>query len=682
MMAAVLVLPVYNALALGKFNFTANPDYSFKLQFTPIDFFAQIASVAQYNSVNVQGMPEIYCGLITALLLPLFFLNSKIPLRKKIGMGLLAAALFTSMYIRPVDMMWHGGQMPNWLPFRYSFIFSFVILTMAAMAFKELKETKPAAIYGSFFVWFMFLMLVLYEKNKHGEFDYLDTKGAIWVSVGLFGAYAILLFIQQKKNSKKVLPILMMLLIGGELTYNALDTMKSTDKEVAYSERRTYISYIQSGREITDRLYDYDKSFYRADTTYHRTVNDDLAFGLRGITHSSSVMNTRIIKFIEAMGYTCHSYYTKYNGATPISDSLLGIKYVLDQSDNVNESYHEVFSQMCKKQDQKEQLVTVYENPNAMSIGYMVSNTARRITGLGNDNPFNSHTVMMSTICGSTSFVLSTVAITGNTEYFYAIPQEGEPILNNLTARPYGVQTCYDVSGEGDHTIDMKFKALSDDPIYFFFKTENQRQVNLWYSPFWNKEGEFLDGEFLTYYFEGDDYRIVSLGSLPAGQEFTIRMTVTKEYTIFQNAFFYHFNQAKFEEDIAKLKQQQWEITDHSERWFKGTITAQEGQVMMTSIPYEEGWTVKVDGKKVEPIVLFNAMIGVQLSPGTHEVEMSFLPNGFTQGLVLMLLGIAACVGLGLYDHKHNKALLAAVAARRQAQAEYITKRRAKRRTK
>lgn len=103
---------------------------------------------------------------------------------------------------------------------------------------------------------------------------------------------------------------------------------------------------------------------------------------------------------------------------------------------------------------------------------------------------------------------------------------------------------------------------------------------------------------------------------------------------------------------------------------------------MMTSIPYEEGWTVKVDGKKVEPIVLFNAMIGVQLSPGTHEVEMSFLPNGFTQGLVLMLLGIAACVGLGLYDHKHNKTLLAAVAARRQAQAEYITKRRAKRRTK
>ncbi|WP_302367438.1 YfhO family protein, partial [Ruminococcus champanellensis] len=461
-----------------------------------------------------------------------------------------------------------------------------------------------------------------------------------------------------------------------------LDTMKSTDKEVAYSERRTYISYIQSGREITDRLYDYDKSFYRADKTYHRTVNDDLAFGLRGITHSSSVMNTRIIKFIEAMGYTCHSYYTKYNGATPISDSLLGIKYVLDQSDNVNESYHEVFSQMCKKQDQKEQLVTVYENPNAMSIGYMVSNTARRITGLGNDNPFNSQNVMMSTICGSTTFDPTTGAITGNTEYFYPIPQEGEPILNNLTARPYGVQTCYDVSGEGDHTIDMKFKALSDDPIYFFFKTENQRQVNLWYSPFWNKEGEFLDGEFLTYYFEGDDYRIVSLGSLPAGQEFTIRMTVTKEYTIFQNAFFYHFNQAKFEEDIAKLKQQQWEITDHSERWFKGTITAQEGQVMMTSIPYEEGWTVKVDGKKVEPIVLFNAMIGVQLSPGTHEVEMSFLPNGFTQGLMLMLLGIAACVGLGLYDHKHNKALLAAVAARRQAQAEYITKRRAKRRTK
>ena len=103
---------------------------------------------------------------------------------------------------------------------------------------------------------------------------------------------------------------------------------------------------------------------------------------------------------------------------------------------------------------------------------------------------------------------------------------------------------------------------------------------------------------------------------------------------------------------------------------------------MMTSIPYEPGWTVKVDGKKVEPVVLFNAMIGVPLSPGTHEVEMSFLPNGFVQGFGLMLLGIAATIGLGCYDRKHNKAMLAAIAEHQQAREAFLTKRRAKRKVK
>ena len=38
--AAFMILPVYNALAMGKFDFTV-PDYSYKSQFTPLEFIAQ-----------------------------------------------------------------------------------------------------------------------------------------------------------------------------------------------------------------------------------------------------------------------------------------------------------------------------------------------------------------------------------------------------------------------------------------------------------------------------------------------------------------------------------------------------------------------------------------------------------------------------------------------------------------
>lgn len=38
---------------------------------------------AQYDSVNVQGKPEIYCGLLTLVLLPLFYLNKKVNRKRR-----------------------------------------------------------------------------------------------------------------------------------------------------------------------------------------------------------------------------------------------------------------------------------------------------------------------------------------------------------------------------------------------------------------------------------------------------------------------------------------------------------------------------------------------------------------------------------------------------------------------
>ena len=101
--AAFMLLPVYNALKLGKFEFT-DPDYSFRFQSFPLskkllenaqdspllvflcdllDMFPQLLP-AQYDSVNVQGKPEIYCGLLTLVLLPLFYLNKKVNRRSVI----------------------------------------------------------------------------------------------------------------------------------------------------------------------------------------------------------------------------------------------------------------------------------------------------------------------------------------------------------------------------------------------------------------------------------------------------------------------------------------------------------------------------------------------------------------------------------------------------------------------
>ena len=654
MCAAFMILPIYNALQLGKFDFTT-PDYSFKLQFEPIQVLAQLL-VSQYDSVNVQGSPEIYCGILTVVLLPAFYLNKKISVRTKLGYTFLLAVMFFSMYIKPVDMMWHGGQMPNWLPFRYSFTISFLLVSMAAAAFKNLDGLKPSAL-GGIFVGI--LVTVLYINTK--ELESLDIMGSIWLSIGLAGAYSLLLYSLTQKQSKLLVPIVMLTVISGELIYNNVKTMKAIHKEVAYSTRASYEVFMESGREAVKLMEQHDDGLYRSEKTFTRCINDNDGWGLKGLTHSSSVMNAKTLKFIETLGYSSRSYYSRYDGTTELADSLLGIKYVIDRGGTptrplLHKAYGLVDTYTYKDRDDKdsdgnarEKYLSIYENPNALSIGYMVDDDLLRIDHLGNDNPFNSQNVLLSTMLGNTTFD-EVGSISGTSQYYTPI-EIGEPVLGAITLDSYNGQACYRRQETGDPTVDWRFTADSDREVFAFFKTENEQAVNLWLG---TRQSEDQDYTFTGYgqYFETHNYSIISLGTFEPGTQVCLRMTVLEKdnATIIKQPYFYYFNRDAFVNDIAQLKDGQMEITSYTERTIKGTVNAGEGQILFTSIPYEPGWTVKVDGRKVETTECLKAMIYVPLTAGTHTLTFSYTPPGFVAGVVLLLIGLCMIVVFWFHD--------------------------------
>lgn len=67
---------------------------------------------------------------------------------------------------------------------------------------------------------------------------------------------------------------------------------------------------------------------------------------------------------------------------------------------------------------------------------------------------------------------------------------------------------------------------------------------------------------------------------------------------------------------------------------------------MLTTIPYDEGWTVLVDGEEHPKEKLLDAFVGVALTPGTHKISMSYRPEGLvkggmiTIGCVVLLLAV------------------------------------------
>ena len=582
---------------------------------------------------------------------------------------------------------------------------------MGATAFAHRDGIEKKHLLGSAIA--MALVIAIVAGLK---FDQM-AKGAVWISAALMGVYLILLYfmtgdkaVQAKRGISIALTSMMLVMVGGEAVYNAVDSMKDIDDEVAYSTRASYQNYVQNGRAATEMLEEKDDGFYRAEKTFYRCVNDNAAFGLKGISHSSSVMNTRIINFIETLGYCMHSYYTRYDGNTEVADSLLGIKYVLDRGDKtdqdrrLNPAYEARWAYDYTNENGTAKTITAYENTNALSIGYMADSAVEKIDHLGNDNPFNSQNIFMSTLSGNTTFDENGQFESWH-EYYTPLNLAENPIVSDsITTSPYGEQTKYDVTGDGDPTVDFHLVAESNEPVYIYFKTEFQKKVNLWMKTWdtsewseaengWKAEnaGEFTwanadeyaknNGGFdsMGEYFENDNYIALRLGTFEPGTKITLRMTIANDekFTIVKNFLFYTYHPDLFQEDIEKLKQNQWQIdTDKSnDRKITGTITAEDGQIMMTSIPDQPGWTVKVDGKKVDQVAIADAMIGVPLSAGEHTVTMTYTPPGWWIGMGTLAGGIVLIVIFWFGDRKRYAAMLAAVEAEKERERQQAKKR-------
>ena len=135
---------------------------------------------------------------------------------------------------------------------------------------------------------------------------------------------------------------------------------------------------MEAGRDAVAKIEEADDGLFRSEKVaqtnpLRRTVNDNIAFGLKGITHSSSVMNAKMIDTLGKLGYVSRGHYTRYEGNTPITDSLLGIKYVLDSNNTgVSDMYNYKMSTVTTHSSEKTTQIDIYENPYALPIGFMV----------------------------------------------------------------------------------------------------------------------------------------------------------------------------------------------------------------------------------------------------------------------------------------------------------------------
>lgn len=612
--SALILLTTYYSLTLGKLNFT-NPSWEFGFKFDIIELLVKFLP-GSYDTVRPEGLPFVYCGTLALILVPVYFLCSKFSAREKIMSGIMIAFFVLSFSITVVDMIWHGGQKPNWLNYRYSFMLCFFLLNLACQAFSEIKSISSKTIFA---ICTALAGLVVFIQTL--DYEYVDDLQTIWFSLLCIAVYLILTCLLKITKFKENLLLIIAFVVSFELFANGLTNVVALDKDVVYSNYSGYNTFLASYRPIVNTVLKNDTSFYRMEKTVTRKVNDNMALNIRGVSGSTSTLNEATLTFLHQLGYSSQSHWSQYKGGTPVNDSLVGIKYIIS-ADDLSQYYERAYTVGD---------FTAWKNPYALSLAYGVE------TDLTETINFDDYITPMDYL---NAVITAMLGEEETVEVFVPVPLES--ITTNSYCESSSINSAegeyykyVNKSEEYDALIYYTFTAPNDSELFFYAPVETKYQRDIRLKVNGQDKGIFSDGS--------DEGYITSFGSFEEGTPINLTMTLIKSDLYIKKGYncLFYIDWTVFEDVIARLSTVQYEISDHTERSFKGTITtAKNEQTILTSLPYDEGWRVYVDGKSVETFEALDSLVAFKIDTGTHNVKISYMSSAFIIGLSVTICSI------------------------------------------
>jgi len=686
--SAVIILGAYYSLNFGKTTFSdpfASSSWeSFGLKFDLIDFLYKLLP-GSYDTVRPEGLPFVYCGMLTLLLIPSYFLSKKYSTREKIFSFVLLLALFASFSFNILDLAWHGFQKPNWLNYRYSFMFSFYLCVLACRAMSDFENLSLRVTLGTGGLIALFCVILQAHQSTNKYID-PDDVGCIYFSLIMIFVYLTALSAVKKRNQAQVASFALVCIVILELFINGLLGINGLVMDVGASTYSRYNNFLKKMRPVVENVQEQDDSFYRMEKTFYRSNNDNMALMMRGLSGSTSTLNKETIRFLNSMGYASKAHWTKYLGNTPVTDSLLGIKYLISDQ-TLYGTYYETFAT-----DKTSGYIT-YRNPYALSLGYGVSddlldfelgfveteeetkadkngekkdgegvkNTIDSLKGAINDfmgieennatvyvdnfkNPFDRLNAILGAMLGEDEPI----------EVF--LPIYSEITMLNVDKKNYAQnEVGYKPTSStvANAAITMRTEALpASGEIFFYAPTDYPREVDL--SLRVNGEESVSKGTFNG----NDTSRIISLGLLEKDDELTLKLTLTKgDYYIKGEATcFWYIDMEVFEDVMARLAQNQFQIEEYTEHSFEGTYTASRANdLVLTTLAYDNGWEIWVDGEQVQIEKALGALISFHVggeAGETHDIRIVYNPKTINIGLIISVASVCVFILLILLDRR------------------------------
>ena len=398
-------------------------------------------------------------------------------------------------------------------------------------------------------------------------------------------------FVLKKYYLNNILAVLCMIFTCSELFYGAYQTFVNG----YYVSATAYDQYAATQEQAVQDLHTLDDSlFYRTEQTsswrtnadhFLGNFNEGLAYGFMPLSSYSSTYNSNIMAFYNKCGYSACNRLITWCEPILSSDSLLGIKYLL--GDFTQSGYEKV-------NDTDYNNKNIYRNPYALELGYRTSDDIT--TEIQAENTFEYQNELLSRIVGHT------------------------------------VQCYKPCTAE---------KESHDDGYSWTVTSPEQNSILYGYCTYavGNDLKLYIDGNLRTNYSIWSSYKTfqVGEGNTPAH---IVQLKGTLQRSREIDGVFYYLDMQVFRDVMREISQNQVTTLDLQDKYIKCEYTAQGDEMLLLTIPYDDGWTAYVNGEKVEAHKLQDIFTGIRVTSGINTIEMKYTLPGFKIGVIFSCLGV------------------------------------------
>ena len=613
--SAFIVLPTYKILQSSSAVGTEFP-HEYELTGNLFDFLGRFLVAANPNIRD--GMANVYSGIIPILMVILFFAASKetgIRFRHKLGYGILLLVMYLSFTNRTLNFIWHGFHFPNQIPYRQSFLFSFLVIFLGYKAIRVLKSFSPAKISALFIGAGIFL--VLFEKFGEGNEGYIQ----VLITLGFVIVEGIILrcTVTDTKHKYTFYEIFVSVIMALEMIASCFVMIGTVSMNEGFPLYKSYGINYDRVKKYADSAENSQghRKFERTEIYPNNFCNIQSIYDVRGMSTFSSTCRESFVTYIRNFGFHNNKINsTRSMGLTKVTATLLGERNFI--ASDITDSVPPMF-----ELEYDDGYIKSYGNKDALSVGYIVSDDILDYEPDPNDrDPFRK-----------TNLWVKSMGL--DKDVYRRIESYGEEFENvSLSSDTFGEDSFSIINADKASKLTIVIdEATAGSDVYIYLDCSKGGTYTITHFDEEGNETSHTAGIAYRY------YQIIPLGIFDGTTiKCTISLPTSPGGSI--KAFSYEVDNEAYDRMLELLSDEQLEVTEYDDKSITGTITTEEGGLLFLTLPYSEGFKAYVDGKETEIIPVRDALMSVKLTPGTHEVSIYYTLREFDTGVIISVVSL------------------------------------------